>query len=160
MTAVPLTGKLVLTIGLPGSGKSTWAQEQSQRWHAGVILDQGLWIIERDSVREELTGSQRDHSQEAEVTRIARTRAADGLRRGYTVIIADTNLKPRYRNEWMGLAGELGASVQIESFLAVPLGTCIERDSLRPDPVGEDVIRRMHQYLLDSGQLGPLGSMV
>lgn len=153
MTAEPFNAKLILTVGLPGSGKSVWARQQ-------VIDDNGLaarypkvLVVERDLIRLELTGDMRNHAREMEVTRIAQERVGAALWEGCAVIVSDTNLKPRYRNEWMGLAGRLGASVEVKSFLHVPLEVCIERDAARPNPVGEAVIRRMHKYLLDSGQL-------
>lgn len=146
MTADPFAAKLILTIGLPGSGKSTWAREYAVQRPPAII-------VERDAARYLLTGDVRDHSQEPAVSAYCREQVIEGLCSGLTVLVSDTNLKPRYRNEWMGLAGRCGASVEIKSFLHVPLETCIERDAARPNPVGEDVIRKMHKYLLDSGQL-------
>jgi predicted kinase len=146
MTAVPFVGKLILTIGLPGSGKSWWAAEQVER-------DPSIVRVERDVARLFVTGSMRDHSQEILVTNLCRSTIEEALRSGKTVIVSDTNLKPRYRNELYGLAGKCGSQIQEVSFLHVPLATCIERDALRSDPVGAEVIGQMHKYLLDSHQL-------
>lgn len=129
-----MTGHLILTIGLPGSGKSTWAREQV-----------GAVIVERDALREELTGDMRNHTQESRVTRVANERVFDALAAGKTVIVADTNLRARYRKAWRLLAEEIGATYSEQSFLHVPVLVCIERDAQRPNPVGEEVICRMHQ---------------
>ena len=57
-----MPSKLILTIGLPGSGKSTWAQEQA----ATGLVD---LVTERDIIREQLTGDRRNHTQALRVTR-------------------------------------------------------------------------------------------
>jgi len=129
-----MTGHLILTIGLPGSGKSTWARQQAD-----------AVVIERDALREELTGDMRNHTQEPRVTREANRRVFDALEAGKTVIVADTNLRAKYRKAWQQVADDAGATYAVESFLHVPVDVCIERDAQRPNPVGEEVIRRMHQ---------------
>lgn len=131
-----MPGKLTLTIGLPGSGKSTWAYAQP------LAL-----VVERDEIREELTGDRRDHTREVEVSHIARMRVIAGLRLGFHVIVSDTNLKGRYRRQWERIAREVGAPYEEVSFLHVPVETCIARDAERPNPVGRDVIERMASSL-------------
>jgi predicted kinase len=127
--------RLILTIGLPGSGKSTWARAQ-----------EGFVIVERDQIREELTGDAQDHTREPAVTRLADQRVRDALMAGTSVIVADTNLRGRYRNGWQHIAVECGAEYEEVSFLDVSVETCIERDALRARPVGEEVIRKMAQF--------------
>jgi len=129
-----MTGHLILTIGLPGSGKSTWARQQPD-----------AVVIERDAIREELTGDMRNHTQEPRVTRVANERVFAALDAGKTVIVADTNLRSKYRKAWHHAARQAGAEYSEQSFLHVPVSVCIERDAQRPNPVGEEVIRRMHQ---------------
>lgn len=128
-----MSAKLILTIGLPGSGKSYWAERQ------GVI------VVNRDEIRKELTGDDRNHQHEAEVTDIAYTRVVYALREGHTVIVSDTNLRAKYRRNWRTLAQRYNAIYEEKSFLDVPIELCIERDAQRPNPVGEEIIRSMDE---------------
>lgn len=130
--------QLILTIGLPGSGKSTWAREEAA---LGGYID----IVERDQIREELTGDAQNHTREAYVTSVANQRVCNALAAGNSVIVANTNLRAKYRRQWAKIAEEYGAAYREVSFLHVPVDVCIERDAQRPNPVGEEVIRRMHQ---------------
>jgi hypothetical protein len=61
------------------------------------------------------------------------------------VVVDDTNLRVKYVRAWMDLAAEVGASVTFQGFTDVPLDECLRRDAARDLPVGEQVIRDMHQ---------------
>jgi predicted kinase len=128
-------GKLILTIGLPGSGKSTWALSQ-------VSAENKVVVIERDQIRRQLTGSARDHSHEMRVTAIQREDANTALSVGWTVIISDTNLRAKYRREWFNIAQQHGAEYEEVRF-DTDIEECIRRDAARDQPVGEEIIRRM-----------------
>jgi predicted kinase len=120
-----MSGNLILTIGVPGSGKSHWAQNY-QSTNTNVV------IIERDLLREELCGSRQDFSKEREVTTTARLRAAEALKAGKTVIIADTNLVAKFRKEWRLLALSFSAGYR-EVLLDTPFAVCAERNAARPE---------------------------
>lgn len=128
---------LKLTIGLPGSGKSTYAREQAE-------ADPNVRVSERDIVRLQLTGSRRDHSQETRVTAVQRLQVGDWLAAGYVVIVSDTNLRWKYRKRWVKLAESLNVPVEFVH-IDTPIEVCIARDAQRPDPVGEEVIRKMEE---------------
>lgn len=132
-----MSGKLTITIGLPGSGKSYYAQQQ---------LD--AVIVERDMIRKELTGDARNHSAEGRVTGISRARVVAALDEGKHVIVSDTNLAAKTRRQWKTLAESLDAVYDEVSFLHVAPEVCIERDARREHPVGADVIRSMYQRYL------------
>jgi predicted kinase len=159
---VPFISLLILTVGLPGSGKSFWAYQQSDLYYAGkgpyASMYTAFTVIERDLVRYELTGSQRDHTKEAVVTRITQQRARAALLRGEVVVISDTNIRPKYRTQWMALASECGARAEVKHFTGVPLSLCLERNARRHDPVPEEIILKMYQTLLDNGEVPPVGS--
>lgn len=138
-------GRLILTVGIPGSGKSYWADQQVTADPIGTIK------IERDEIRMRLTGDRRDHSHEMEVTDIAHVLCLEALRDGMTVIVADTNLIVKYRKGWRDYARMTNSTYEEASFLDVPLDVCLERNAARPDPVPEHVIRRMAQTIQVAG---------
>lgn len=134
MTTLPT---LTLTRGLPGSGKTTWAVEQT-----AVRLS-------RDSLRAMLGyGPLGTYAQEGRVTVIQQAAATALLRSGQDVIIDDTNLRARYVRAWFTLASAAGASVRVVDFTDVPLETCIAQDATRAVRVGAAVIRGMHRRYL------------
>ncbi|MCP2330743.1 AAA family ATPase [Actinoalloteichus caeruleus] len=130
---------IIATRGLPGSGKTTWAE-----WVALQLATHGASVlsISRDEVRAALGVT---HGEaEARVTRIQHSRIREALDFGMEVIIVhDTLLTERAERALRRLADAGGARLLISSFLHVPLATCIARDALRAAPVGADVIRRM-----------------
>jgi predicted kinase len=132
--------KLIITRGLPGSGKTTWAR--AQRW--GVRVN-------RDDLRRMMHGGHTGEGwAEKQVTLAHRAQIEALLRAGTTVICDDTNLMRRSVKELAELAVGLGARVTVEDFTGVPVEVCIERDAKRPEDeqVGEEVIRRMHKKYL------------
>lgn len=134
----PLT--LTLTKGLPASGKSTWAKEQ-------VAKSQGKTKrVNKDDLRAMIDSKWTKHKEKFIITaRNALITAA--LEEGFNVIVDDTHLAGNHIKELTVLGKLLGAEVIInDSFLEVPLQTCIERDRKRASKggkVGHKVILRM-----------------
>ncbi len=135
-----MNGHLILTVGIPASGKSTWARERQTSHQLPVD------IVERDIIREELTGTRQNFEHEIEVTRIAQRRVSDALRAGRTVIVSDTNLRKRYRREWEDFATYYGATYE-EVWFDVPFDECMRRNAARPEGyvVPDEVMVKMHQ---------------
>lgn len=130
---------LIITIGLPGSGKSTWARQ----W---VAENPGRRArINRDDLRAMLHGGRVGTAwQERQVTLAQHAAVRALLARGYEVVVDDTNLVAAHRVQLKAIARECGAKVVVRRF-DVPLETCIARDARRPrrQRVGEAVIRHM-----------------
>lgn len=132
--------KLYITRGLPGSGKSTLAREM-------VAKDPNLVRVNRDDLRKaqpKWVRGKLDFEIEKTV-RIERDRLIrEALNSGKDAINDDTNLPERTVKELVKIAKDCGASVEMldlfEGPLAVPLNKCIQRDLLRDDSVGKDVI--------------------
>jgi predicted kinase len=128
--------KLVVTRGLPGCGKTTWAL-------AWVAEDRsGRARVNRDDLRAMIDGG----AWAAGVTeeKVARARDAvigDLLRDGVDVVCDDTNLAARTVRELVTVAGRNGADVEVKDMTGVPLETCLARDAARDHPVGEAAIR-------------------
>ena len=130
---------LIATLGLPGSGKSTWAKEYADARPAGAVF-----LISKDDLRAMLhNGRWQGHKTEGQVIVAQETliRAAAGMSRVTTVIVHDTNFGHLDRLE--ELARELGMNFHVQDFTDVDIKTCIERDLARPNSVGHKVINKM-----------------
>lgn len=134
---------LTATVGLPGSGKSSWTRAQvradSRPWRTARLNRDSLRLMLHDG---RYAGSATEH----QVIAIQQLAARACFERNATrVIIDDTNLEPSTLNEWRDLAIRLNARFEVRSFLDVPIETCVARDALRryPDRLGEDKIREM-----------------
>lgn len=123
-----MTAKIIITRGLPGSGKSTWASSyaDSNPNHA---------IVERDQLRMGLFGTHWTGKQEDEekVTRLQEKLVRAALSEGMTVIISDTHLPDRSVKKWLKLGHELPVPVEVKDFRDVEISTCIIRNDARTD---------------------------
>lgn len=133
--------RLIVTRGLPASGKTTFARK----------LQPGVVRVNRDDLRRMLHGS-RLFTQwaEGQVTTAQRAQVEALLRARADVCVDDTNLRSKTVREWSELAARFGATFEVHDFTDVPLAECLRRDAERPeeDRVGEDAIRRMHDRYL------------
>lgn len=127
--------KLIITLGIPGSGKSTWAKQEAMNNPKTIIR------VCRDDIRNML-GTYWVPDRENVVTMIENSCVDVGLHKGYTVIIDATNFSSL--NKWKQLAKDLKIDFEIKDFTTVPLNVCIERDQQREKPVGKIVIEQMY----------------
>ena len=133
MTRMP-SNTLTLTVGLPASGKTTWANQQ-------VAADPNVVVLCLDDLRAELFPDQPwSLPRVTAAGRLQESRARHILDHGLDLIIADTNLNPTIRNSWAALAADAGARLHHVVF-DVPVTECVRRDAARANPVGENVIR-------------------
>lgn len=148
-------GTLVITRGLPGSGKSTWAR-------AWVQDGPHRARVNRDDLRLNLFGVARglDFAAEQAVTAAQRSAVESLLRTGWDVVVDDTHLRAKFARAWADLAAGLGARFEVRDFTDVPVEVCVRRDADRAAAggpgVGADVIRDMHQRFLAAGPLPPV----
>lgn len=139
--------RLIATRGLPGSGKSTWAEKYVLDHEAGTVVR-----VNRDSLRDMLHAGRWKGNKTEDFTKTIRNEIIRaGLRAGKTVIVDDTNLSHKTTAELYSLAAIAEfypCKFEIQDFTDVPLETCIKRDLERPKSVGEKVIRRMYRDFL------------
>lgn len=139
-----MAAKLTIVRGLPGSGKTTWAKAQEDAWR-----------VNRDDIRGQYTGvwNYNDLLMESLVSLLQREMIKELLGADRHVIVDDTNLDWRHVQALAKLATGIRSAVvpvQMKEFLHVPVQVCIERDAVRPNPVGRDVIMAMYnKYLGD-----------
>ena len=134
--------KLIMTRGLPASGKSTFAREQ-------VAKGQGRTkAVTKDDLRAMLDDGKFSREREKFVEEVQRLIIEAGLNRGYTMIAADTNLAPRQEERLRDMGKGIYTEFVVQDFTDVPLEECIKRDQNRPNYVGEQVIKGMWNQFL------------
>jgi len=128
-------GTVVLAIGLPGSGKSSWFKRHN------------LSPLSSDLIRALLFDDPTEQRFQDLVFSNLRSmlRARLVARRPLNYVDA-TNLTPHDRASWIKLAKDFGYEVQAVYF-DVPLEVCLERNSRRHRVVEEDVMRKMSAKL-------------
>jgi predicted kinase len=145
---------LIITRGLPGSGKSTWARAWVKE-HPDARLR-----LNRDELRRMLhadsDGPTTNGLQENLITRIQHDVARQALRAGTDVVVDDTNLRGRTAADWATLAAVVGAEIQVKDFTDVDVDTVLARNNARrvDTRVPESVIRGMHERYLKGRTLG------
>src|SRR5208283_1103013 len=124
-------GAVVLSIGLPGSGKSTWFKRHN------------ILPLSSDMVRILLFDDATEQRYQDLVfsTLRAMLRARLLAKRPWNYVDA-TNLSPHERPSWIKLANDFGYEAHAV-FFDVPPEVCIERNHRRERNVPEDVMQRM-----------------
>ena len=98
--------QFIMTVGIPGSGKSTWIGSQTE--------DESTIVVCPDLIREELTGSVSDQTQNGKVWWIAKQRVIEGLNSGKNVILDATNVDGKQRRKFLqGLPSGIGLKAKI-----------------------------------------------
>ncbi len=122
---------MILLIGIPGSGKSTWAGAQ------------GCTILSSDEMRLTLSGDENNQTIHGKVFGAMRHLLRARLEIGASPTIIDaTNLRRRDRKVWLRLIAKYGGSAEAVHF-DVPLALALERNSQRSRIVPEAVVQQM-----------------
>lgn len=137
--------KVILTIGLPASGKTTWAKKQLEENPSKYKR------INKDDLRAMLDGKWTPASEKF-ILQSRDTLIEQALRDGFSVIVDDTNLNPSHLRTINLLVErfrlDTSKDVTVETkFFNTPIDDCIVRDKQRPNGVGEKIINNMYnQY--------------
>ena len=128
-------GYVVLTIGLPGSGKTTWYKRR------------GVTPLSSDMLRTILFDDITDQRYQGLVFSTLRSllRARLIAKMPWNYVDA-TNLSPHERRQWIKMAKSFGYEVQAV-FFDVPLSVCLERNAKRDRQVSDEVMHKMAERL-------------
>jgi predicted kinase len=124
-------GVVVLAIGLPGSGKSSWFKRHNVTPLSSDLLRALLFDDPMEQRFQDLIFSNLRSMLKARLI----------ARRPMNYVDA-TNLSPHERNGWIKLAKDYGYEVQAV-FFDVPVEVCMARNERRERKVPEDAMRRM-----------------
>jgi predicted kinase len=128
-------GIVVLAIGLPGSGKSSWFKRNN------------IVPLSSDMVRALLFDDVREQRfQDLVFSNLRSMLKARLIAKRPTNYVDATNLTPQERQHWIKLAKDYQYEVHAV-FFDVPLEVCIERHQRRDRVIPEDVMRRMSAKL-------------
>lgn len=135
--------KLIITRGLPASGKSTWAKQ----W---VLEDPEHRVrINQDDIRLML-GKYWVPSREKLVQEIQFDAIVEALCRKFDVVIDNTNLNNKVLDQFNRLIKTFeDYEIEYKDFFDTPLSVCIERDKNRDLQVTEKVIRSFYNNYKD-----------
>jgi predicted kinase len=128
-------GYVVLAIGLPGSGKTTWFRRR------------GVTPLSSDLLRNILFDDVEEQRYQGLVFSTLRSllRARLIAKMPWNYVDA-TNLSAHERRQWIKMSKSFGYEVQAV-FFDVPLEVCLERNRSRDRMVSEDVMRKMAEKL-------------
>ncbi|HEU5233459.1 MAG TPA: AAA family ATPase [Terriglobales bacterium] len=128
-------GVVVLAIGLPGSGKTTWFKRRGVTPLSSDLL--------RTILFDDITEQRYQGLVFSTLRSLLRARLIAKMPWNY---VDATNLSPHERRQWIKMARSFGYEVQA-LFFDVPLEVCLERNRRRERTVQEDVMRRMAEKL-------------
>ncbi|CAL9968762.1 polynucleotide kinase [Vibrio phage D480] len=134
--------KVIVTVGVPASGKTTWAEQ--------FCAKTGAVNVNRDDARQELFGPFKwgeytfKKAQEELVTKVNKDKALLALSKGKSVVISDTNLNPEYRQVWKSIADQFDAEYE-EKLFHINFDEAHKRDEAREMTVGKKILTNMLQ---------------
>jgi len=128
--------RVVVLVGLPGSGKSTYLERI------------GATALSSDAIRKLLADDETDQTIHDRVFASIRYLLRHRLALGRPVTYIDaTNLTPEERQPYIGIAQSYGCELEAV-FFDVPLQVCRERNAGRHRIVPDEVLERMALKLI------------
>jgi predicted kinase len=128
-------GYVVLAIGLPGSGKTTWYKRRGVTPLSSDLL--------RTLLFDDITEQRYQGLVFSTLRSLLRARLIAKMPWNY---VDATNLSPHERKQWIKMAKSFGYEVQAV-FFDVPLAVCLERNSKRDRQVTDEVMHKMAERL-------------
>jgi predicted kinase len=124
---------LVLLVGPPASGKSTWGKDFAEK--------NGAVYVSTDSIRAEIGTGEGDQTVSGAAFGIAKNRISRALSGGKNAVIDATNVNRKSRKDWIDIAQQNNAYTIAVAF-EVPREELYRRDAQRERHVGNEIIDR------------------
>lgn len=136
--------KIIICRGIQSSGKSTWSRKWVEESPKSRIR------YNNDDIRNML-GPYWIPEREPLVTRIKGSLLREAMTKGYDIALDNMNLNPKeidwinsliatHNDDWREDKTDFFYEAEFKNFF-IPVEECIRRDSLRPNPIGEKVIK-------------------
>lgn len=138
--------KIIMCVGIPGSGKSTWAKSE-------ISKDPDNWVrINNDDLRAMMNESVYSAGYEKLVTEIRNSLIKEAIKKDKNIIIDNVNLNKKHFDDVVKIAKSFNKEIEVsEKPFYIELDEAIARDSQREGKakVGESVIKK---WWKDSGK--------
>ena len=134
--------KLIITRGIPASGKSKWAKQ----W---VLEDPEHRVrFNNDDIRNML-GKYWVPSREPMVAAMKDSFVEEAILLRLDMVVDNTNLNNKEIEYWKNWANLHNYDLEYKDFFDTPLSVCIERDKTRDPQVSEKIIRNFYNNYKD-----------
>jgi predicted kinase len=135
--------KIIILRGLPGSGKTVYAQQ---------LVEQGYKRVSESDLRWSIDNGKWSNSNQLLLIDLQQIMVTILLQNNYSVVIDNCNLRPNDYKYARSLAKEYRADLEIVNF-DIPLEICLERDLERTHGrIGKDAIVKLHKTYFINGQ--------
>ena len=127
---------MIMMIGLPGSGKSTFAESS---------IFENMIIHSSDKLREELYNNVNIQECNVEIFAELHKRLKDDLRKGNSVIYDATNISKKRRRAFISELKNISCE-KICICMMTPYEICLINNSIRERVIPNDVIKKMYMH--------------
>ena len=135
--------RIILLLGVPGSGKTTLAKK---------LTEKGFLCLNADSIRGELYGDELEQGDPKKVFEIFFERLEEALAEKKDILVDNTNLKQQHRKPIIERAEKAGYKDIQLWLLDVPLELCLARNKNREKAVPEDIVAKMFMEFNRTGR--------
>lgn len=125
--------ELNMLVGLPGSGKSTYAEMHSTEYE----------IHSSDRLRKELLGDINDQTKNDKIFQELHRRIRADLKAGKKVMYDATNIKYKRRMAFLNELKDIECE-KIATVFVTPYETCLRNNWMRERKIPDDAIRKMY----------------
>ena len=137
---------ITVMVGLPASGKSTYARE--------LAINTDAYLLSSDKIRKELYGDESIQGNPKEVFSVLFNRMTEQLGQGRDVVVDATNINRHDRLTAIKLAKDFGERIRAV-VMETPIAVCVRRNDARerkvPDYVFDKMIARYEEPTLSEG---------
>lgn len=132
-------GKAIISIGIPGSGKSAVLKDFSDK--------HGYEYISIDDIRREMSAASGNHVDAVDVWQEARKRAKTLIGAGKTVVFEGTFTEKGFRERFITFLRKSGAEKVQGIFFDTPIEVAKERNRERERTTPEEIIDSRSKHL-------------